>query len=51
MSDKIDRPSEVSFIRGMAENAAPGARESAMAYAAIVAGYMYGKKQGKKKKK
>lgn len=51
MSDKISRPSEVDFIRASSEAVAPGARESAIAYAAIVAGYMYGKKQGKKKKK
>jgi hypothetical protein len=48
--DWIDRPTEVDFYRGIIENA-PGAKESAMTYAAIGLGVVYGAKKVKKKKK
>lgn len=48
--DWIDRPTEVDFYKGIIENA-PGAKESAMTYAAIGLGALYGVKKVKKKKK
>jgi hypothetical protein len=46
----IDKPTEVDFYRGIIDNA-PDAKDSAVTYGAIVAGYLYGKKVKKKKKK
>jgi hypothetical protein len=46
----IDKPTEVDFYQGITDNA-PSAKDSAFTYGAIVAGYLYGKKVKKKKKK